>query len=153
MPCPTGQCVTRSHDMPVTDVTCMDFWSAYPHAHVTERTTKQHQPHTNRLLDSNGYHRKRAAGQSHVLLASRINFHPSTPSTQDKIHRKTRPRKRLIIPFIYTRTGHYREPSGLHKTVVHFFHAMNLVDLLALVPYYVRTLVERIFPSAADSGG
>lgn len=29
---------------------------------------------------------------------------------------------------------------------------MNLVDLLALVPFYFRTLVERVVPSLAESG-
>jgi hypothetical protein len=29
---------------------------------------------------------------------------------------------------------------------------MNLIDLLALAPFYFRTLVERVFPSLMESG-
>lgn len=52
-----------------------------------------------------------------------------------------------------THTGHYREPSGLRKTVSYFFHTMMLVDLLALAPFYFRTVVERVAPSLMESGG
>lgn len=65
--------------------------------------------------------------------------------------RHQRPNPTSFIHKIYI--GHYREPSGLWKTVSYFFHAMMLVDLLALAPFYFRTVVERVAPSLMESGG
>lgn len=45
---------------------------------------------------------------------------------------------------------HY-EPNGLFKTVAYFFSFMMLVDLLALGPYYAKTILDRIATDVASS--
>jgi hypothetical protein len=46
----------------------------------------------------------------------------------------------------------YFEPSGMSKTIHHFFHPICLVDLLAIVPFYLRTLAETTFPGFEETG-
>ncbi len=55
-------------------------------------------------------------------------------------------------PQTTTNQTRHKEPPGWKKTIEFFFSFIMLVDLLALAPYYFKTIVERLLPDLASAG-